>query len=141
MNKYWSLYKYELFPLLYLLIIQTWVTFNFPAFIRLGNPWYWIVSTSLSLFGIITYIFLILFPERLARSYNASFLDEAPDASTFKKIYNAIRLLIAIAITLYIWHIDYYRMSNIHYIILFTHYIIVYLFIMQRMKRYNQTGQ
>lgn len=140
-EKYLFQLKQEAFPILYLSIVQTWLIFNFPAYIRLGNPWYWIVSIILSIFGIILYIVLILFPERYAPSYNVSFLDDAPNASTFKKIYKAICLLIAISTMLYFWHIDYYRMLNIDYLILYTHSIIVSLFFIRRIKRYNETGQ
>jgi len=133
-----SQFRPEILPLLYFSIFQTWLIFNFPTFIRLGAPLSTIVSISLSILGILIYISIIIFPEKYVPSYNANFLDSAPNAPIFKRAYNIVRISISISIMLYVWYSDYYRMPNIDYVILYAHYGIVYAFIVRAMERYNK---
>lgn len=129
--------KQELLPLLYLSLVQIWWNFNFPAFVRLGNPLSYIVSVSMSIISTLAFISVFLFPEKYAPSFNFEYLDAAPNASILKKIHS-IWLIIVINFSMFfLWYKDFYGMSNTYYILCYTHWIITFVLIAQAIDRYN----
>jgi len=134
----WSEFKHEIFPLLYLAIVQTWFNFKFPLFVRLGMPLSVIVCAIMSMSIIFCYCTIFLFPEIYAPHYNLEWLDDSPDPEFFKEIYTFCLRIIIWGGFFYFWYTDYYGMSNVNYVFLFVHWFITYMFMVRIMHRYNK---
>ena len=68
-NVYWPKLKQNLPALIYLCIVQTWINFNFPAFVRigenLGSPLSIVIGGIANLIFIFMYIYVFAFPIKL----------------------------------------------------------------------------
>lgn len=134
----WAQFKEELFSILYLSIVQTWWCFKFPAFQRLGTSLSIILGIISSIFGILIYIYVFVFPERYSMLYNLEFFDDAPNAHFIKRVISRWNITLSLIVMFYLWYIDFHGMSNTYYVLCCGHWIIAYLLFIQCMERYNQ---
>lgn len=125
------LFKQKLPILIYLSIIQTWLNFNFPAFIRLGSQCDIPMKVMISIAVMLIYLTILIFPEHYSSLINLAFLDDFPNPHLFKHIFRGLMLLAFHALYLYFWYIDYHQVSNTWYVILYAHYIIKFILIYQ----------
>lgn len=68
-----------------------------------------------------------MFPDTYRPIINLNFLDEFPNPELSKKRFYISMLFVLTLINLYYWHIDYFHMHTIWYVILYLHALFVYL--------------
>lgn len=115
--------------LLYLSTIQTWLNFNYPAFVKLGSPLNFIASTFVSIICIFVYLYIFLYGKNfISKIVNLKFLDDFPDSMFFKNIFIVGMLIIFHTIYFYMWQ-THYNISNVWPIICYLHCILTFLLI------------
>ena len=116
-NKHYLKFKQELPSIILISILQTWWNFNFPPFIRLGQPWSFIASLTATIFCITACTYMFSHADKYAKAFSLDYLDEAPEplGSNLKLFSKIAAPIIPLTIFWYLWQIDYYRMSNLHY--------------------------
>lgn len=124
---HWAQLKKEFPSLMYLLIVQTWLNFNFPAFTRLGSPINTLFSIAISIISCVVYLHVFLFPENYAPQLHLQFLDLFPDPAFYKNIFRTGMILVFHFAFLYMWHTDYYGISALWYLILYLHSTISFI--------------
>ena len=128
--------KRELPSLIYLSIVQTYLNFTFPVFIRLGKPLNLIIPLALSIFCIFIYVYLLGFSKGLVGFHHQEHFDNAPTEIRDKlKIYENIWLIIiAHLMLLYTWYYNIYNIHSIFYLIYYLHSFITILLIGRAVK-------
>ncbi len=89
---YWHKIKQEFFTIFFLSGIHIWLCFNYPPYARLAPPWNFILILSMSIVGIIFYLYAFSQPEKYAIQMHLEILDCLP--------YSRIMRVMAIAITI-----------------------------------------
>ncbi len=133
----WPQFKQELSALIYLAIVQTWLYFNLPVFIRLGSPLSVIVAAMASVISMVIYLYVFLFPENYAPLINVEFLDDFPEPALAKNIFRGMMLIVFHVTCLYAWYGGYHGMSNAWYAISYVHCVISFILIYKTAERYN----
>ena len=116
-NKHYLKFKQELPSIILISILQAWWHFNFPYFIRLGQPWNFIASLTVTILCIIACTYMFSHADQYAKTFRLDYLDEAPEPlrSNLKLFSKIAATIIPLTMFWYSWHIDYYGMSNLHY--------------------------
>jgi hypothetical protein len=133
----WPKFKQELPSILYLCSTQILLNFNFPVFVRLGFPLSIIAATILSIMAIFVYIYVFLFADKFAPSFNLEYLDDAPThvRDILKKIERVGLIVIAHLAMLFSWYYNIYGISNIYYAIYYVHFVTAFVLIARAIKR------
>lgn len=113
--------------LLFLTVWQTALNFTFPALERLGGLWYFAVGSLLSIWCIIVFVHLAMYPEKLRPLLTFEFFDNFPDAIFVKRLFVAFMVAINLACYFTFWYIDYYAMPSIWYLIWGLHGLITFM--------------
>ena len=128
LNKHWSKFKQELLPIVYVSAIQIWFLFNFPPrFMRLGSPWNVILITLQIIIAVSCTIFIFSFADKLEPFISLKYLDAFPHAQTFKMIQRIWLLAIFVIGAFFVWYKDFYGMSNMGYLLLYSFWIITFI--------------
>ena len=134
---HWPQFKQESTALIYLFIVQTYLNFNYPAFIKLGSPLNicWAVTSSIAC--ALIYLYVFLFPENYAYLINLEFFDDFPDPILIKNIFKGLMFLVANSTYLYLWHINYFDASNVWYAAWYLHNAIALTLVYKAVKKYK----
>jgi hypothetical protein len=120
----WRQFKQELPALLYLSIVQTWLNFNFPAFNGLESSFNVAAVILLSILCILVYSYAFIFPENYAQIINLGFFDDAPDPLFVKDVFRGLMCILFNSVFFYMWYVNYYRVSDIWYVVSYIHFIV-----------------
>jgi hypothetical protein len=120
----WCQFKQELPALLYLAIVQTWLNFNFPAFNGREGFFSVVILTLLSILCILVYSYAFIFPENYAQIINLGFFDDAPDPLFVKDVFRGLMCILFNSVFFYMWYVNYYRVSDIWYVVSYIHFIV-----------------
>lgn len=135
----WPQIKQEAFPLFYLCLVNTWLSFQCPLFLKsAGGFSSTIASILVSIIGILCSIYIFVFPEKCAPSINFEHLDNFPYGNILKIIQRGIFIAAMVVTMLFAWYTDFYGMSNTHYVLWYGHWVISFVLIIQAMDRYNK---
>jgi hypothetical protein len=136
-QKHLSKFKQELASIVFLSAIQVWLNFNFPAFVRLGTPLSTIVSLSISVFSVLVYVYVFLYADTYVPRFNLAYLDDAPEPyrNTLKNLHRIGLITLALVSIVYLWYRDYYRMSNIWYVIMYAHQLLAFMLMVRAINR------
>lgn len=133
----WPQLIQNLSTIIYLSIVQIWLNFNFPAHSRLGSPWNIIVGIMASIACLLAYISVFAFPEKYVTLFNLEFFDDSSNPILFKRIFTGFMLAVFHITSLYLWHIDYYGLTNTWYIILYANNSTALILLYRAIKRYK----
>ena len=135
----WPQFKQELPTFLYLSILQIWINFNFPPLVRLPSPWNIVVPILLSVFCVVSYLFILAFPDAVSFIIDdiLSLANQTPNPVLFKRLYIAFLALIYHAMYFFMWYKNYYGMSNSWYIILYVFYATIFVLLYRAIARYR----
>lgn len=113
--------------LVYLMIAQVWLNFNYSAFMRLGSTFNIIIPTIATIMCSCIYSIIFLYPEVIPSPLK--YFNDFPNSKMYKRLLVvSISFLINI-FYLYLWHVNYYSASNVWYLILYIQYIVTLIFI------------
>lgn len=132
----WPQFKEEWPTLAYLTVVQIWLSFNWPVFVRLGSPFNIVVPVLVSIACTIFHTYVLLFPECLVRQMSLEFFDDFPDPVFFKRMHRAFMVAIFHLVYLYMWYIDCYRMPTIWYFVSYVYSVITYMLIYNAVKKH-----
>ena len=130
----WARLQQNLPAFVFVLIVQIWLNFKIQPFIPLQSPFDIAWKIVISVFCILVYLQIILFPEYYERMVTLAFLDDFPNPQLAKKIYRIGMLMVVSATLLYFWHIDFYRVTDAWYVILYSHFVITFTLIYRIIK-------
>ena len=124
----WAKFKQELLPILYVSIIQVWWFFKFPpTFMQVATPWNTVLMIIQSIIGISCTIFVFSFADNRLVLFNLAHLDAFPHAQVLKKIQRTIFIAAIVIGALLAWYKDFYGMSNLAYLLLYSFWIITFI--------------
>lgn len=131
----WPKFKQELFPILFLSIVQIWWNFNFPAFMRLATPWYIMVAICSSIVSTVLIMYAFLCAKTYPRRFNAESLDKQSYDSIFKNFDKICLILVAHITILLMWYNDVYGMSNLQYFLFYMYGFMMFALLHRAMNR------
>lgn len=134
-QRHWPYLKQYTLLLIGLCFIQIILNFYFPPFAKLGR-WSLLVKITTSLAVISFYAMIAMFPESYARQSNLEFFDDFPDPVLVKKLFRVWKIILCAMLSLYFWHIKFYRLPTFWYFILFINFVVsdIILYLMLRRK-------
>ena len=133
----WLNFKQNLPTLIYLSIVQTWLNFNYPVFIRLGNPLSILITVLLSILCIAIYTYVFVYPENLSRQMNLEFLDDFPNPIFAKNLFNFLYFGLGYLFYLYLCSKNFYNVDGIWYVVWYVHYVVTFILIYRAVNRKN----
>ncbi len=112
-------------------VSHVWFTFQFPAYLRLGAPLSYMVCTLISGISIIAYVIAFSSANNCVSYLNLESFDHWPCpelyAEEFKKLAKLSIVAIYFMAMYFYWYIDYFKMSDFHYAVLYVHIILSFL--------------
>lgn len=124
-KNYWLKFKQELVPIVFLSTLHVWWCFNFPAFIRLGNPWGTLLSVIMTIVGVFLCIYILTFTDICRPILSLDYLDKDPDGPALKIITRISSIIIAHLGIFFVWYNNLYGMSNIHYAFAYFNFLMI----------------
>ncbi|OQA35242.1 MAG: hypothetical protein BWY54_00674 [Candidatus Dependentiae bacterium ADurb.Bin331] len=121
----WSNLKQVFFPLVLLFMVQTWLIFNYPTYLKLGQPWYAIAGSLASVFCI--GVLLFTFANLQNRPPIFNFQDWGKDrvAFIFKNIGGFCFAFMCILAIFFIWYKNFYDASNVYYAVMCAQFLFL----------------
>lgn len=101
-------------------IMQAWLTFNFPLFMRWGIFACALISLTMSIF----YLSIAIFPQKFAPLFDMSCIQIYPFPNMAKKICAVVITVIVALYTLYIWRINLFGTSTIYYVVCYIYTVL-----------------
>ena len=128
--------KQELPTILFISTIHIWCCFNFPAYIRLGFPLNYILSTAVGIFGVVAYVFMLTAPQKIVSYLKFDQIDETVfGGHILKQIMPIWIIFVYHASMLVTWYKDFYHMPSIWYAILYVYCAVVYVLLFRATNR------
>ncbi len=127
--------KQELWPILFLSIVQIWWNFNFPGFMRLQSPWNIIIAFCSSIASTALIIYAFSCVNKHTRRFNAESLEKQSYDFIFKNLDTICLALVAHIAIFLIWYNDVYGMSNQQYLLFYVHGFIMFVLLHRATKR------
>lgn len=121
---HWRQVKKQLPILIFVILIQTWLIFNFPAFVFLGSPFDGALKLLTSIGCAFVYMYIIIYPEKLAPLATLDFLDSFPNRKKWKRVFKILMVAMIFATFWYLKHVNYYHMQSMWYGILYLSLLI-----------------
>lgn len=133
----WIRFKRELPSLIYLCIIQTYLNFTFPVFVRLGKPLNIFYPAFLSLLCIFIEIYFFVFEDKLFTIITQEHYDNAPMPlrDNLKKAERFFLIIVLQIVFFFLWYYDFYKMHSVYYFIYYFHGIIGIYLMVRAIKR------
>jgi len=123
--------KQEFFPVMILSVSHIWLTFQFPAFLRLVTPWSYIVSSLVSGISIITYVIGFSLANNCISYLNLESFDQLSSPQKHVKKFKLLTKLSIVGlyfmIMAFYWYIDFFKMPHFHYLVLYAYSIMCFL--------------
>jgi hypothetical protein len=138
----WAKFKQELNSIIVVSIFQIWWNFNFPAFMRLDDSMRFILGISMSVISTFIFIYVFSFADKYAPYYNLKGFSEGPEEyrDIFKNIYRIGLIALLHIVMFYVWWNNLYEMSNFHYAIFYTDFLITFALIAKAINRPKNTN-
>ena len=131
----WLNFKQNLPSLIFLSIVQIWLNFNYPVFIRLGHPWSILLAILSSIACIFVYVYAFAYPETFSRQMNLAFLDDLPNPTLIKNIFVYLYFGLGYLFYLYVCSINFHNVDGRWYVIWYAHFVIAFVLIYRAVKR------
>lgn len=113
--------KQEFLSIAFLSISQIILSYYFPSYMGLGKHFRIIALVISSIVSVCVYVITFSCANQYAYYLNFDGYDLMPHAHLLKKITQASILALWISIFYFLWHINFYNMSNLHYLLLYIH--------------------
>lgn len=118
-------------------VIQIWLCFNFPAFIKLGGIKYYLMSLITSASAICACFYAFTFPKEYVRLVNLDMFNNFPNPDLSKTIFKVLMQGIFHTTILYLWYIDFHRAHYTWYVVWYAHSILSLVLYYNAVQRYQ----